>query len=194
MCLHAFLLAKFVNEQFGLDTGFDPIAILGQLRLGEGGFLHVQELAELLHHRIVNFKLSVDFVVDDVVLGEIEERIFFQQRVLELIGFHRRDLHVGSDTATTVHGAATVGHFDFVVGVIGIVVAVVVVVVVKRDAAVIALDQAAARGVVLRRSQRQSGVFRQGIHSLHQALAKRSLTGNQTTIMVLNGASDNLRR
>src|SRR5664280_1855340 len=194
MCLHAFLLAKFVNEQFGLDTGFDPIAVLSQLRLGEGGFLHVQELAELLHHRLVNFKLFVDFVVDDVVLGEIEERVFLQQSVLELIGFHRRYLHVGSDTAAAVHGAATVGHLDFVVGVIGVVVAIVVVVVVKRDAAVVALDQAAAWGVVLRRSQRQSGVLRQRIHGLHQTFAECSLTGNQAPVMVLNSASDNLRR
>src|ERR1019366_4696824 len=148
MCLHAFLLTKFVDEQFGLDIGFDPIAVRRQVRLGEGGLLFIQKLAEVLHHRVVNFKLLVDFVVDDVVLGEVEEGIFLQQRVLELVGFRRRDLHVGSDAAATVNGAPAVGHLDFVIGVIGIVVAIVIVIVVKRDAAVIALDQASARRVI----------------------------------------------
>src|ERR1039457_2653529 len=194
MCLHAFLLTKLVNEQFGLDTGFDPIAVLRQVRLGEGGLLLIQELAEVLHHPIVNFKLLVDFVVDNVVLGEVEESVFLQQRVLELAGFRRRDLHVGSDAAAAVNGTATVGHLDFVVGVIGIVVAVVIVVVVKRNAAVIALDQAAARGVILRRGQRQSCILRQRIYGLHQTLAECGLTGNQSPIVVLNSARDDLRR
>ena len=132
-------------------------------------------------------------MVDDVVLGEVEKRIFLQQRVLELIGFRRWDLHVGSDAAAAVNGAATVGHLDFVVGVIGVVVAIVVVIVVKRDAAVIALDQAAARGVILCGRQRQSGILRQRIHGLHQTLAECGFTGNQSPIMVLNRARDDLR-
>src|SRR5271167_287236 len=192
---HAFLLAEFVYEQLGLDIGTDPIAVLSQVGFSEGNFLLVEELAELLDHGIVNFKLFAHLVIDDVVLGEVEEGVFLQQRVLKLVGLDRGDSYVRSDAAAAVHGSPAVGHLDFVIDGRSVgVLAVVVVVVVQRDIAVIALNQTAAGGVVLGRGQRQSGVLRQRIHGLHQALAEGGLAGDQAAIVVLNGAGNNLSR
>src|SRR5271157_1738586 len=193
--LHAFLLAEFVDEQLGLDVGTDPAAVLRQVSFGEGNFLLVEKLAELLHHGLVNFKLFAHFVIDDVVLGEVEERVFLQHRVLKLIGLDAGNLGVGRDAAAAVHGPPAVGHLDFVVGSAGVsVIAVVVIVVVERDIAVIALNQAAAGSVVLGRGQRQAGVIRKRIDGLHQAFAEGGLTRDEAAIVVLDGARDDLSR
>src|SRR6266849_11140455 len=96
---------------------------------------------------------------DDEVLRKVKERIVLQERVLKVIALDRLYLHVGSNSAASVHGAPAVGQLHFFVS--GITDAVAIkVIIVKRHIAVVALDQASARGVVLGRSQRQSGVVR----------------------------------
>src|ERR1019366_2254559 len=67
-------------------------------------------------------------------------------------------------------------------------------IVVQRDAVVFTLDQASAGRVVVRRGQGQTGVFRQRIDGLHQALAKGGFTSDEAAIVILNGARDDLSR
>src|SRR5208337_876366 len=162
----------------------------------ESNFLLVEELAELLHHGVVHFKLLGHLVVDHVMLAEVEERVLLQQGVLKLVGLRCRNLYVGGDAATAVDRAPAVGHLHFVVrvGTRVTVLAVVVIVVVERDVAIVTLDQSATRSVVLGCGQRQSGVLRQWVNGLHQPLAERSLAGDQAAVMVLNGAGNNLGR
>ena len=126
-------------------------------------------------------------VVDHVTLGEVEERIVLQQRVLEVIALDRRYAHVGSNAAAAVNGAAAVREFHFAVGVVGILRAVaIVVIVVKRNVAVVALNQAPAGRVVARRGQSQSGIFRQRIHGLYESFAEGDFADDQAAVMILN--------
>src|SRR5579871_4546378 len=108
----------------------------------------------------------------DVAFGEVEKRVVLQQRVLEMVGLVGRNSDVGSNSAAAVHGAAAIGELHLAVGGIRGLGIAVVVVVVKRNVAVIALDQTAARSVVVCRCQRQTGVFRQRIDGLNQAFAE----------------------
>src|SRR5438552_6642334 len=88
---------------------------------------------------------------------------------------------VGRDAAAAVHGASAVGHADFLVGIVLFFVARVIVVV-ERNSVVVALNQAAARRVVLGGSESEPGVFAQRIHRLHQPFAKRDLAEDQSAV------------
>src|SRR5580658_7319187 len=131
-------------------------------------------------------------VAHHVALGEVEERIMLQQRVLEVIALDRGNGHVRSNAAAAVNCAAAVSEFHFTVGVVGIVDAVaVVIIVVERNVAVVALNQASAGRVVARRGQRQSSVFGQWIYGLHQSLAEGDFAHDQAAVMILNCAGNN---
>ena len=128
------------------------------------------------------------------MLGEIEECVVLQQRILEVVALDRGDLHVGSDAAAAVYRAAAIGEFHFAIGVVLVLFALaVVVIVVERDVGVIALNQTSARRVVLRRGQRQAGVLGERIDGLHQTFAESGFADNQSAIMVLNRAGNDLR-
>src|SRR4051794_40467617 len=107
-----------------------------------------------------------------VVLREVEERVMLQESVLKVIALDGIDLHVGHDTAAAVNGAAAVSQlYFFIYGVVFLV--ALEVVIVKRNIAIVALNETSAWGVIFGGRQRQAGVVRQWIHSLHQSLAKR---------------------
>src|ERR1051326_6703761 len=108
-------------------------------------------------------------VIDDVALGKVKKSIVLQECVLEVVGFDRRNIHIGSDAASAVHRAPAIGELHLAVGGVGSLGAIaVVIVVVKRNVAVVALNEASARRVVVRGGQRQPGVLRQRINGLHQ--------------------------
>ena len=112
---------------------------------------------------------QLGFSVTEVVLGEIEERVFARQVGLKAIKLGY-ELLIGRDTAAAIHGAAAVGHLDVLRISRGRVFAVIVIE--ERNIAVIALDQPAAGRVIFRRGQSQPRVFRERINGLDQALAK----------------------
>src|SRR5262249_2381287 len=127
-----------------------------------------------------------------VMRGKIEERILLQQRVFKPRGLDGRDFHIWSDATAAEHGAPAIRKPDFLIGA-ALLLITIVIIIVERDSGVIALDQAAARGVVLGGGQGQPGIFRKRINGLDQAFAECGFSGNQATIMVLNGAGNNLR-
>src|SRR5207302_9566506 len=57
---------------------------------------------------------------------------------------------------------------------------------------VIALNQAAARGVSLLRREREAGVLAQGINRLNQTLAEAPLADNECPVVILQGSCNNL--
>src|SRR5579864_4664424 len=109
-------------------------------------------------------------MVHGVALGEIEERVMLQQRILEVVALRRVDFDVGRDSPAAVNGAATVSKLYFAIAVsVAVFFSVaIVIVVVERYTGVVALNQATAWRVVLCRGQRQAGVLGQGIDGLHQ--------------------------
>src|SRR5207245_11690294 len=115
--LHAFILTKGVNENFGLDVRADPVIVINEVGLGVGSVRLIQRLAKLLHSSVVNLEAFGRVVGRYVVLGGLEKRIMLQERVLEVIRLYRRNGNVGCDAATAVHGAPAVRKFDFLVGV-----------------------------------------------------------------------------
>src|SRR5271165_1812180 len=130
-------------------------------------------------------------VIDYVALGEVEEGVVLQERVLEVIRLDGRDADVGGDASAAVDGASAVSEFHFAVGRVGTLGAVaVVVIVVERDVRVVALNQTSAGRVVVRRGQGQAGIFRQRIDGLHQSLAERDFTYDQAAVVILNCARD----
>ncbi len=161
------------------------------VRFGESDLLLLQEVAEVLHHLVIGLPVVLDVPVEQVVLGEVEERVVLQQRVLELGVLLRRERDVGRDAAAAEHLAAAIGLFDFLVRIVVLVLEVVVVVV-KRNAGVFALDEAARRRVVLRRGESEAGVLGERIDRLDQPLAERGLAGDEAAVVVLNGARHNL--
>src|SRR6516225_7148768 len=64
---------------------------------------------------------------------------------------------------------------------------------VKRDGLVVALNQATARSVVTGRSEGETGILGERSDRLNQALAESGFANNQSTIMILNRASDDFR-
>src|SRR5205823_6537833 len=127
-----------------------------------------------------------------VTLGEVEECIMLQERVLEMIALDRRNGDVGRDPASTIDSAPTVGKFDFLVRVVAGLVLAIVIIVVKRDVAVVTLNQASAGRVVTRGGQRQPSVLRKRIDRLHQALAEGDLAYDQAAVVILNRSGNNL--
>ena len=116
-----------------------------------------------------------------------------QERVLETIALDRINFHIRSDSPATVYRATAVGQLYFFVS--GITDAIAIeVIVVKRDIAVVALNQAAARRVVLCRGQCEASVIRKWIHRLNQTFAEGDLANDQPPIVVLNRSGHNLRR
>src|SRR5205085_5588385 len=134
-----------------------------------------------------------DLLTANVMLGKVEECVVDQQLILEVIALGRFDFHVRRDAAAAVHGASAVGKLYFFVGVVVFDFAVVVVVI-ERNAAVFALDQASAGGVILGSGQRQTGVIGERIHGLHQTFAEGGLACDESAIMVLYSTSDNFSR
>src|SRR2546430_9722168 len=99
-------------------------------------------------------------VIDHVVLGEVEERIVLQERILEMRALDGVDLDVGGDAAAAVHGAAAVGQFDFAVrGSLAVIVGAIEIIVVQRDVGIVALNQASTGSVVMGGLERESRIF-----------------------------------
>jgi hypothetical protein len=69
-----------------------------------------------------------------------------------------------------------------------------VVILVQRYRLVIALNQAAARRVVACGGECQAGVFAQRSHGLDQAFAEGGLAYDDSTIVILHGAGNDLGR
>src|SRR5579864_3778161 len=109
-------------------------------------------------------------MVHGVALGEIEERVMLQQRILEVVALWSRDFEVGCDSSAAVYGAPAVSKLYFAIAVsVAVFFSVaIVIIIIERYAGVVALNQATAWRVVLCRGQRQAGVLGQGIDGLHQ--------------------------
>src|SRR5579863_5165403 len=133
-------------------------------------------------------------VSDHIALREIEKCVVLQQRVLKVIALQRRDHHIGRDAAAAIDGASAIGEFHLAVGVAAGFGVAVVVVIVKRNVAIVALDQATTRRVVVSRGEGEAGILRQRINGLNQALAERHFTDDQAAIMILNRSGNNFRR
>src|SRR5438046_1478925 len=126
-----------------------------------------------------------------IVLGKVEECVMLQQRVLEMVTLDGINLYVGCDSAAAVNSASAISQLYFLVG--GVIVLVALeIVVVKRNVAIVTLNQTSAWCVVLGGGQCKTSVIRQRIYRLHQSLAECGFTDNQSTIMVLNRAGNNL--
>ena len=133
-------------------------------------------------------------VIHNVALGEVEEGVVLQERVLEVIALDGRNVYVGSDAAAAVNRPSAIGEFYFAIRRVVLGFAAIVVVVVERDIAVVALDEASARGVVVSSGERKPGVFRQRLHRLHQTLAERDFADDQAAVVILNRARNNFCR
>ena len=129
----------------------------------------------------------------EVVLGEVEEGVVLQERVLEVVGLDVVDLFVGGDAASAVDGAAGVGELDLEVGLVGLggVVADVIVVV-ERDVVVVALDEASGGSVVVVGGEGEAGVFADLEDGLDEALAEGGFAYDEGAVVVLQGSGDDL--
>src|SRR5262249_47389123 len=187
-----FLLAKLSNEHLSPDLRLDPFQAFTDFSFSVRNFLGIEELAEFLQDSIADLETLLNVAAAQVMRGKIEERILLQQRVFKPCGLDGCDFHIWSDATAAEHGASTIRKPDFLVGAALLLIAIVVIIV-ERDASVIAFDQAAARRVVFGGSESQPGIFRKRINGLDQAFAECGFSGDQATIMVLNGAGNNLR-
>src|SRR5437667_9822915 len=110
-----FFLAESIYENLALDAGTDEVSVLQQVRLGVRDLLLVKELTEILHHSIIHLEfLRVGTVIHDVALGEIEEDVMLEQRVLEAVALNRRNLDVRTNAAAAINRASAVRDLDLV--------------------------------------------------------------------------------
>src|SRR5437660_10611993 len=113
--LQAFFLAESIHENLALDAGTDEVSVLQQIRLGVRDLFLVKELTEILHYRIIDLKLlRVGSVIHNVALGEIEEHVMLEQRVLETVTLNRRNLDVRTNAAAAINRASAVRELDLV--------------------------------------------------------------------------------
>src|ERR1035438_5461884 len=127
--LQALFLTESIDKDFALEIGAQPVVVLEQLAFGVDNLFFVEKLAEVLQDRVVNLEALHHFVGVGIFLGKVEQRIVLQQLLLKFIGLVGRQLHIRSDAASAIHGAAAVGQLHFLVGGILFVFAVVIVVV-----------------------------------------------------------------
>ncbi len=109
---------------------------------------------------------------------------------MEFVQLGGCDDNVRGDAAATGYLAAAVRklHFRGMLGNFPL-----VVIFVEGDGFVIALNQAATGSVVTRGSQRETGVFAERGHRLNQALAEGGFADNQTAVVILHRAGNDLR-
>src|SRR5580704_4408382 len=166
-----FLLAICRHEDFLLDLALDPVKILGDFWLGVADVLLREIFAEVLHHRVVRREfLGYARPSAEIIAGEAADTGFVwkkhvgaDQSLLEFGELWSRYHYVWSDAAASGDLAAAVGELDlrrmlrhFAL----------IVIFIERNGFVVALDQAAARSVVARGRQSQTGVFAQRSHGL----------------------------
>ena len=138
------------------DATADPRPILRSDKISfvVSDLFVAEELTEILQHGVVHLEVLADVTIQQVVLGEVEERVVLQQIILEAVWFRTRDLHVRSDATTAINSAATIRELYFLSHGRRLLIVMVVIVVVERDAIVVTLDQPPTRRVVLGRGQR----------------------------------------
>jgi hypothetical protein len=102
----ALQLARRDGDDLVLDRHLDPVAHAVDVGIGKGDALAGQILLELIHDACIDLKILVDIVIGDVDRCEVEEDIFVEQGVLEVIALRAVDLFVGSDAAAAVDGAS----------------------------------------------------------------------------------------
>src|SRR5262249_36939028 len=86
-----------------------------------------------------------------------------------------------ASTIGKAHFGGMIGHFAFVV--VGV----------ERDRFVVTLNQPATWGVVTGGCEREARIFAERLYDLHQSLAKCGFAHDDTAIVVLYRASNNLR-
>ena len=124
----------------------------------------------------------------------MEEDLLVEQLVLEVVALGALDLLIGSNAAAAVNGAARVSQLDFAVGgVDGLRAGVIVVVVVKRNAGVVALNQAARGRVVVIGGKSKAGIFAEVVDGLHQSLAEGGFADDQRAVVILQCAAKQSR-
>ena len=62
-----------------------PVMIVREVLVRVLDLLRLQELLELLHHRVVHIKVARHGMGSQVVLAEVEESVVDQQRIFEVI-------------------------------------------------------------------------------------------------------------
>jgi hypothetical protein len=140
--LEALELSELRGKELALDALFDPVADASDVGVVVLDLAGLEEVLELLHHRIVDFEVLGHGMGGEVVLAEVEEGVVDKEVVLKVIGLQVVDLFVGGDASTAVDGSAGVSELDLEVAlVLGFVFVVAdVVVVVERDVVVVALE------------------------------------------------------
>src|SRR5947209_5548666 len=155
--LQAFFLAESIYENLTLDARTDEVSVLQQVRLGVRDLFLIKELTEILHHSIIHLEfLRVGTVIHDVALGEIEEDVMLEQRVLEAVALNRRNLDVRTNAAAAINRASAVRELDLVRVVVLFRLAVEIVVI-GRNIRIIALNQTSAGRVIFRSEERRVG-------------------------------------
>ncbi len=154
----------------------------------------LEEGLELLHDRIVDHEVLRDGVVGEVVLAEVEEGVVDEEIVLEVVRLDVVDLLVGCDAAAAVDGAAGVGELDLEVALVGPWRRrfTDVIVVVERDVVVVALDEAAGRGVVVIGGEGEAGVLGDLEDGLDEAFAEGGFADDESAVVILQGSGDDL--
>ncbi len=104
--------------------------------------------------------------------------------MLEIVLFGCGHKVVRSDATLSEDLPAAIGELHF--GLLGPL--RIVVIIVERNVFVIALNQAAAGGVITRSGEQQSSVFAERKLGLHQAFAEASFADHQAAVMILYGA------
>src|SRR5579864_5099018 len=111
-----------------------------------------------------------------------------------MIALDGRNVYVRSNAPAAINGPSAISQLHLAVRRVVLGFAAIVVIVVERDVAIVALDKASARSVVVSGGERQSGVFGQRVHGLHQTLAERDFANDQTAVVILDRARNNFSR
>src|SRR6185503_19646900 len=127
------------DKKFGFDMRGDPVLSRGEIGFVVGNLLVVQELTEILEDCVVYLEVFGDVPADQVMLGEVEESVVLQEFILEASGFRSGNLHIRSDSSSTIDRASAVSQLDFLTCSRSLLIVMVVVVVVQRNSVVIAL-------------------------------------------------------
>src|ERR1700730_9727716 len=196
--LETLIQSEGAGKDFALDLQFKPSQVFLNLGLGVLDVLLIEIFSEFIDDLVVHDEVLGDLGLGaEVETGEITDPLRSRvkhaaaiERELEIVLFGCGHKVVRSNATLSEDLPAAIGELYF-----GLLRPLrIVVVIVERNIFVIALNQAATRGVVTRSGEQQSSVFTERKLGLHQAFAEAIFTDHQAAIVILYGARNDFRR